>query len=91
MEFLSPELAKGRGPEYEKLMENPDVVHNIHRDWLRRVDRGEATLNEDPFRLSAEQIDLRDKIQYYRRREDVDDEGEEDTPEVSLWDEEEGT
>lgn len=86
MEFLSPELAKGRGQEYEKLMENPDVVHNIHRDWLRRVDRGEATLNEDPFRLSAEQIDLRERMKFYRKEDGDDD----DTPEARLWNENEG-
>ncbi|PFH38210.1 hypothetical protein BESB_005510 [Besnoitia besnoiti] len=80
MEYLDSQLLKGRPPEYQKLVEDPDVAHNVHQDWLRRVDRGEATLNEDPFRLSPEQIDLRDK---FKSLKDLQD--DEDLPEVNLW------
>nr|CEL70710.1 TPA: hypothetical protein BN1204_063900 [Neospora caninum Liverpool] len=81
MEYLNPELLKSRPPEYQRLVEDPDVAHNIHQDWLRRVDRGEATLNEDPFRLSPEQIDLREKFKSLKELED----DEADLPEVTLW------
>ncbi|KEP65594.1 UNVERIFIED_CONTAM: hypothetical protein HHA_247680 [Hammondia hammondi] len=79
MEYLNPQLLKSRSPEYQRLVEDPDVAHNVHQDWLARVDRGEATLNEDPFRLSPEQIDLREK---FKNLKDLDDE---DLPDVSLW------
>ncbi|KFG46740.1 hypothetical protein TGPRC2_424620 [Toxoplasma gondii TgCatPRC2] len=79
MEYLNPQLLKSRSPEYQRLVEDPDVAHNVHQDWLARVDRGEATLNEDPFRLAPEQIDLREK---FKNLKDLDDE---DLPDVALW------
>ncbi|OEH77751.1 transmembrane protein [Cyclospora cayetanensis] len=79
MEFLAPELLKGRPAAYRRLVRSPEIAERINREFVQLVRRGEADPEDDPLRLSPKELKLYEN--YEAQPPDEDD----DVPTLSRW------